>query len=86
MNRFQMIFMGLLIMGAIFLTVFSQIQMGYAEKEKERANIAERWADENAVKAETNAVEAQKQAAWVAQLRNEKALLKSELEACKAKK
>ncbi len=70
----------------LFLIVFSQIQRSYAEKERVKAIIAQRIADENALKAQAVMEEAEKSAARAVIEMKKAQFLKAELEKCKTKK
>ncbi len=70
-------------MAVIFLTVFSHIQMGYAEKEKEKAIAARFHADNNATLALEQSMNT---ARAIEEAMSEAELLKAKLEACKGKK
>ncbi len=75
--RIFAVVLGLAAMICIFLVVFSQIQLGYAEKEKQKAVEAQAAADENAEKAKANAEEAEKNAAQ-AQIEKNRAEIEKE--------
>lgn len=75
--RIFAVVLGLAAMICIFLVVFSQIQLGYAEKEKQKAEAQEKLAAENATKAEANA-QAATEAAAQAELEKNRAEIEKE--------